>query len=46
MTRLIDLTQTLDPANRARLPPQLAAAALVVSPKIEYFHPNLTVSQM
>ena len=40
MTRLIDLTQTLDPANRALLPPQLAAAAVVVSPKIEYFHPK------
>jgi kynurenine formamidase len=40
MTRLIDLTQTLDPANRARLPPPLAGAAMVVAPKIDYFHPK------
>jgi kynurenine formamidase len=39
MTRLIDLTQTLDPANRARLPPPLAGAAMVVAPRIEYQHP-------
>ncbi|MEI8158956.1 MAG: cyclase family protein [Burkholderiales bacterium] len=39
MTRLIDLTNTLDPANRAKLPPPLAAAAKVVSPAIEYAHP-------
>lgn len=40
MTRLIDLTQILDPANRARLPPPLAGAAVVVAPKIDYFHPK------
>jgi len=40
MTRLIDLTQTLDPANRDRLPPPLAAAAMVVAPKIDYQHPR------
>jgi len=39
MTRLIDLTATLDPANRAKLPPPLAGAAKVVAPAIEYFHP-------
>jgi len=39
MTRLIDLTNTLDPANRAKLPPPLASAAKVVSPAIEYAHP-------
>ncbi len=39
MPRLIDLTVTLDPANRARLPPPLAGAAKVVAPAIEYFHP-------
>ncbi|MCF8210415.1 MAG: cyclase family protein [Rhodoferax sp.] len=39
MTRLIDLTNTLDPANRAKLPPPLAGAAKVVSPAIEYAHP-------
>ena len=40
MTRLIDLTQTLDPANRAKLPPPLAGAAMVVAPHIEYNHPG------
>lgn len=40
MTRLIDLTQTLDPENRAKLPPQLAGAAGVISPAIEYRHPK------
>ena len=39
MPRLIDLTQTLDPENRAKLPPALAAAAGVVAPAIEYLHP-------
>ena len=39
MTRLIDLTLTLDPANRAKLPPPQAGAANVVSPAIEYAHP-------
>lgn len=39
MPRLIDLTVTLDPANRARLPPPLAGAAKVVAPAIEYLHP-------
>ena len=39
MTRLIDLTQTLDPDNRAKLPPHLAGVAKVVSPAIEYRHP-------
>lgn len=40
MPRLIDLTQTLDPDNRAKLPPALASAAVVVAPKIEYYHPK------
>jgi kynurenine formamidase len=40
MTRLIDLTQILDPDNRAKLPPPLAAAAVVVAPRIEYMHPR------
>jgi kynurenine formamidase len=39
MTRLIDLTVTLDPANRTKLPPPLAGAAAVIAPAIEYFHP-------
>jgi kynurenine formamidase len=39
MPRLIDLTVTLDPDNRAKLPPPLAGAAGVVAPKIEYLHP-------
>jgi kynurenine formamidase len=39
MTRLVDLTVTLDPANRAKLPPPLAGAAKVVAPAIEYLHP-------
>ncbi len=39
MTRLIDLTVTLDPDNRAKLPPPLAGAAGVVAPSIEYMHP-------
>lgn len=39
MPRLIDLTQTLDPENRAKLPPALAGAAGVVAPAIEYLHP-------
>jgi kynurenine formamidase len=42
MTRLIDLTLTLDPDNRAKLPPPLAGAAMVVSPQIEYAHPART----
>jgi kynurenine formamidase len=37
--RLIDLTATLDPANRAKLPPQLASVAGVIAPAIEYLHP-------
>jgi kynurenine formamidase len=39
MTRLIDLTVTLDSDNRAKLPPPLAGAAGVVAPAIEYLHP-------
>jgi kynurenine formamidase len=39
MPRLVDLTVTLDPANRARLPAALAGAAGVVAPAIEYMHP-------
>ena len=39
MTRLIDLTVTLDPDNRAKLPPALASAAPVIAPAIEYYHP-------
>ena len=31
MPRLIDLTATLDPANRAKLPPPLAWAARICS---------------
>ena len=40
MPRLIDLTQDLDPANRARLPAPLAGAAVVVAPRIDYAHPS------
>ena len=39
MPRLIDLSVTLDPDNRARLPPPLAGAAGVIAPAIEYLHP-------
>jgi len=39
MTRLIDLTITLDPDNRTHLPARLAGAAKVVAPAIEYLHP-------
>ena len=39
MTRLIDLTITLDPENRTHLPAALAGAAKVVAPAIEYIHP-------
>lgn len=37
--RLIDLTCTLDPANREKLPPHLASAAGIIAPTIDYFHP-------
>lgn len=39
MTRLIDLTKTLDSDDRAKLPPHLASVAAVVAPAIEYLHP-------
>jgi hypothetical protein len=39
MTRLIDLNRTLDTEERNKLPPQLAGAAKVFSPAIEYLHP-------
>ena len=39
MPRLIDLSVTLDPDNRAKLPPALAGAAGVIAPAIEYLHP-------
>ena len=39
MPRLVDLTVTLDPKKRDALPPELAMAAAVLSPKIEYLHP-------
>lgn len=39
MPRLIDLTQTLDPDNRAKLPPHLASVAPVIAPAIDYYHP-------
>jgi len=39
MPRLIDLSVTLDPENRGRLPPPLAGAAGVIAPVIEYLHP-------
>jgi kynurenine formamidase len=39
MPRLIDLSVTLDPENRGRLPPPLAGAAGVIAPSIEYLHP-------
>jgi kynurenine formamidase len=39
MTRLIDLTVTLDPANRSKLPAALVRASGVVAPAIEYLHP-------
>ena len=38
--RLIDLTATLDPANRDKLPPALAHVAGVVAPRIEYSNPG------
>jgi kynurenine formamidase len=37
--RLIDLTVTLDPANRDKLPPALAHVAGVIAPRIDYLHP-------
>jgi len=40
MTRLIDLTATMDPEDRAKLPAALAAAAGVIAPAIEYLHPS------
>jgi kynurenine formamidase len=40
MTKLIDLSVTLDPENRAKLPPALSGAAGVVAPSIEYLHPD------
>ena len=43
MPRLIDLTQTLDPDNRAKLPPQLMSAAPVLAPLIEYHHQAETI---
>lgn len=42
MTRLIDLTTTLDPDNRAKLPPPLAGLAGVIAPAITYTSPNGT----
>ena len=39
VTRLIDLTTTLDPKKREQLPKAMAFAAAVLSPKIEYLHP-------
>lgn len=43
MTRLIDLTQTLDPDRRAELPPPLqATVGPVISPQIDYMHPAKT----
>lgn len=37
--RLVDLTATLDPANREKLPPYLAHVAGVIAPNIEYLDP-------
>jgi len=39
MPRLIDLSITLDPDNRSKLPQHLAGAAGVIAPVIEYLHP-------
>lgn len=39
MPKLIDLTTTLDPAKRDLLPKEMAMAAAVLAPKIEYRHP-------
>ncbi|MFV2091094.1 MAG: cyclase family protein, partial [Pseudomonadales bacterium] len=39
MVRLIDLTVTLDPANREKLPTRARALAGVIAPEIEYLHP-------
>jgi len=39
MMRLVDLTATLDPANRDKLPPALAHVAGVIAPRIDYLNP-------
>lgn len=39
MTRLVDLTVTLDPENRERLPEPFRPHAYVIAPRIEYLHP-------
>lgn len=39
MTRLIDLTATLDPKKRDQLPADMGMAGFVLSPRIEYLHP-------
>lgn len=36
---LIDLTRTLDPADREKLPPELRALGRVLAPEITYAHP-------
>ncbi|GCD97896.1 cyclase family protein [Embleya hyalina] len=38
--QLIDLTRTLDPADRERLPEELRALAGVVAPQVTYAHPT------
>ena len=39
MTSLIDLTVTLDPENRSRLPEAHKFAAGILAPEIVYMHP-------
>ncbi|MBM7518586.1 cyclase family protein [Nocardioides nitrophenolicus] len=40
MTRLVDLSRTLDPANRELVPEAYKALETVLAPKIEYLHPS------
>jgi kynurenine formamidase len=38
--RLVDLTTTLDPANRERMPAHLQGMAGIISPKVKYLAPD------
>lgn len=40
MTKLIDLTRTMDPENRKLLPESIQALETVIAPKIEYLSPE------